>query len=526
MIQSCGETGSAEGWSETTSASTKIQTGVVCPPDIDGGPVNVFQDGIWVTDRLGNTGGVQAVPGDRAEISFSTLVGTAVTRVRWWRSVLKRFDNGWQSYTAIGSSDNIIDSCEIDTSVGTTCSAGGSDWYANDNDFTADRTSYVDLQNLSTTKVIAGVYCRPNADNVCGNGFSTNRAEANIYSAFLTIADPTPPSIGTPAGDGWTTTTWAQGTLPLSLSSTDLTGISATRVYADGSLIATLQRSCSYTGPKPCTDESNGAVGLPTAGLADGPHSIEVGAVDAAGNATRAQRGAPLLVDNAAPAAPVGLTSPRATANINTFSASWSLPADAGSPIDAARYQVCQDGICGATQAAPSLTGLDNITLPHAGTATLRVWLEDQLGHADPNAAATVQLTYTPPPTVEPPPVCACPPTPPVITPPPTTPPPTQRKSSPALKLTTLRRAGRVVTVGGTVSSEASGKVTIRYRARIRGRTHTLTKRVAIRRRAFRTTLTLTPSFAAQRSATVSVAYAGDADTTAQTRTATLRMRA
>jgi hypothetical protein len=58
----------------------------------------------------------------------------------------------------------------------------------------------------------------------------------------------------------------------------------------------------------------------------------------------------------------------------------------------------------------------------------------------------------------------------------------------------------------------------------VRGRLHTLTKHVPISHRAFRTTLTLSRLVASARSATVSVAYAGDADTTGQTRTATLRL--
>jgi hypothetical protein len=93
------------------------------------------------------------------------------------------------------------------------------------------------------------------------------------------------------------------------------------------------------------------------------------------------------------------------------------------------------------------------------------------------------------------------------------------------LKITTLRRAGSRVVVGGSVSSKASGTVTVRYRVRLHGRTRTLSKRVRIRRRAFRTTLMLARAYAAPRVATVSVAYGGDLDTTSQTRTSTLRLK-
>lgn len=269
-------------------------------------------------------------------------------------------------------------------------------------------------------------------------------------------------------------------------------------------------------------------------------HSYE----DSASNETRVRRNTPLLVDNSAPAAPVDIGSPQATSNTNNFSVAWLLPADSGAPITAARYQVCQAGSCGEVRAAPSTTRIDGLALPATGAVTVRVWLEDQLGHADPDSAATLALTYAAPP--------PSPPAPPAprdepqqapgeqsLTPglpgclvscgrpPAQGPPATQiKKVSPALKLTTLRRVGRRVTVAGTVGARASGRVTVRYRVRIRGRARTLTKRVAIARRAFRTTLMLSPAIAAARSATVSVAYSGDPDTVPQTRTATVRTRA
>ena len=226
------------------------------------------------------------------------------------------------------------------------------------------------------------VSLRHSDDNVCGNGVVAHACHAEIFSAFLTIADPTPPTVGTPAGEGWTAETWSQGTLPLSLASSDITGISATRVYADGSLIATLQRSCSYIRPRPCTDEPAGAVGLPTAGLADGAHQIEVGAADAAGNETRVQR-APLLVDNNAPAAPVGLGSPAPT---STTTASRPLVA-AGGHRHADRRRAVPDLPGGRVRRGAGRAvadRVDGLALPAEGEATLRVWLVDALGHEAP----------------------------------------------------------------------------------------------------------------------------------------------
>ena len=351
--------------------------------------------------------------------------------------------------------------------------------------------------------------------------------DAEIFSAFLTISDPTPPTVGTPAGAGWTADTWSQGTLPLALASSDTTGISATRVYADGSLIASLQRSCSYDRPRPCSDEPAGAVGLPTAGLADGAHQIAVSGVDAAGNETRVQRAAPLLVDNNAPAAPVGLVSPAPSSTENRFEARWSLPPDTGSPIVAARYQLCQAAVCGAVQTAPSLTAVDGLALPAEGDASLRVWLVDGLGHEAPAAGATLALRYAPPtlgPGPTPLPDLTPTPTPPAQPQPSPTPRPTP-KASPALKITSLRHAGRRITLRGTISARASGRVTVRFRTRVNRRTRTLTLHPAIHARAFRATFTLPRSLARARAGTAVVTYAGDADTRPATRQATIRWR-
>lgn len=537
VIQSCGETGSAAGWVETfNNDPIALASGVDCPPTHlapDSQAPDYQHAGVWAADRLGTDSGYEAVPGDRVELAFSPVVGTTIQRIRWWRSIFKQLDNHWQPYTSIGDPGQSPESCEF-AAGHQTCGVGGTDWFPYDNNFANDVLAYRDVPNLSASTVTAGVYCRANADNVCANGFSLPRAEVQILSAFLTIADSSVPVVDDVAGDGWAGSGWREGTLPLVVASRDVTGISASKVYADGSLVTALQRTCRYDRPRPCTDEGGAAVGIPTAGLADGPHVIDVGVVDAAGNETRTRRSEPLLVDNAAPGAPVGIGSPQATSSSNSFSIAWSLPVDTGSPITAARYQVCQAGTCGEVRTASSTTRIDGLVLPAAGAATVRVWLEDLLGHADPAGAATVALTYAPTPAPrndpeQPPgqqpltptlPVCglAC-----GVAPPPTT---QTRKVSPGLKVTTLRRVGRRVTIAGTVGARASGRVTVRYRVRIHGRTRTLTKRAEIKRRAFRTTLTLSAALAAARSATVSVAYPGDADTAPQTRTATLRTRA
>lgn len=532
VIQTCGETGSANGWATTTNTNTEaLAVGVDCPPSNrpPGFPTSFQQAGVWISDRLSSTGGApESNAGDRVETTFVPLPGTTITRLRYWRAIHIGAEDNYLPYISLSTRSNVIDTCVIGGQ--STCYAGGDDWFPNDAT-TTNRSSYRDLSDISASSIIVGLVCGDSDVHTCGNGSLLTHVDAEIFSAFLTISDPTPPMVGMPTGAGWTTDAWAQGTLPLALASSDATGISATRVYADGSLVASLQRGCGYDRPRPCSDEPAGAVGLPTAGLADGAHQIAVSGVDAAGNEARVERAAPLLVDNNAPAAPVGLASAAPSSTENRFEAHWALPADAGSPIVAARYQLCQAGVCGAVQTAPSLTAVDGLALPVEGDASLRVWLVDGLGHEAPNAAATLALRYAPP-TLGPgpPPIPDPPPTPmPTLPSPPSQPDPTPRptrKVSSALKITSLRHSGHRVTLRGTISARASGHVTIRFRTRVSGRTRTLTLHPAIHARAFRATFTLPRSLARARAGTAVVTYAGDADTRPATRQASIRWHA
>jgi hypothetical protein len=528
VIQSCGETGSANGWVTTNSNPAALAAGADCPPSNrpPGFPASFQQAGIWASDRLSNTGGApEASAGDRGESTFVPLAGTTITRLRYWRAIHKLADPGdrWQPYISLSTRSNVIDTCIIGGQ--STCYAGGDDWFPND-DTTTNRSSYRDLPDISASSIIVGLFCSDSDVHTCGNGSILTHVDAEIFSAFLTISDPTPPLVGTPTGAGWTADTWSQGTLALALASSDATGISATRVYADGSLITSLQRRCSYDRPRPCSDEPAGAVGLPTAGLADGAHQIAVAGVDAAGNKMLVQRAAPLLVDNNAPAAPVGLVSPAPSSIENSFEAHWSLPPDLGSSIVAARYQLCQAAVCGAVRTAPALTAVDGLALPAEGDASLRVWLVDGLGHEASAAGATLALRYAPPtpgPGPMPTPGLTPTPTPPALQSQPHPAPRPALKTAPALKITSLRYNGHRITLRGTISSRASGRVTVRFRTRVNHRTRILTLHPAIHARAFHATFTLPRSLTQARAGTAVVTYAGDADTSPATRQATIR---
>ena len=151
----------------------------------------------------------------------------------------------------------------------------------------------------------------------------------------------------------------------------------------------------------------------------------------------------------------------------------------------------------------------------------------DALGQEAQGGAAVLDINYAPAPPQGPAPVEI--PVPGPVPPGPAPVPPVvvkpSAKASPALKITSTRVAGRRVVVRGTVSARASGRVTARFRARAiaKGKTYTITARPRIRAKAFQATLALPRALDRARSGTVAVSYAGDADTRAASRQATIR---
>jgi len=493
-----------------------LAIGPECPPaprPTAGGALGLVQTGLWVSDRVTDGSpqpALDAVPGDHAELRFSTVPGTAITRVRLWRFVRKEHDGSWDPYVVLDDGTELA-RCEF-PAHDNYCIVGGDDWFPDDEWLWDQRHAYLHRDGVNASELIVGLRCVPNPNGVCVNsGTLPRNPEATIYSAFLTIAEGSPPAVGVPVGAGWSATGWTEGRLPLAVASQDLVGIYATRVYVDGELFVEKKGKCSFDRPRPCEDEQDGAdVSLPTEQLADGAHSVELAVVDAAGNEKRLQRPTPLLVDNHPPATPVGAHPVghwRTPTGVTTIR--WDLPPDAGRPIVEARYRICRSGQCTPPQKATSLTSIENLQLPGYGEWFVYVWLVDEAGHEDPSKAALVvvysDLVHSP-----------TPPSPPGSDEPPGgSPPPASRttKHPAKLRLVDVRRTTTGLRVRGSITARASGRVAIRVSGRVGKRTRTATGRARIRRRAFNTTIRLPRDLARAPRLTVTARYAGDADT-------------
>jgi hypothetical protein len=88
--------------------------------------------------------------------------------------------------------------------------------------------------------------------------------------------------------------------------------------------------------------------------------------------------------------------------------------------------------------------------------------------------------------------------------------------ASPQLKVTKARLRVKAVRVAGTAVAAATGKVTVRYAAKVGGKRRVVTKRVVLKTGTFRATLRLKPRMRRARRGLVTVSYPGDSAFRAQ----------
>lgn len=130
-------------------------------------------------------------------------------------------------------------------------------------------------------------------------------------------------------------------------------------------------------------------------GATEGVHYLHVRPVDAAGNwgdtAHMLYR-----VDFNAPTAPTGLVFAPTSSSTNTFTASWTNPAQAYAPLNACYYKLdaAPTSATDGTLVAGSPTSISGITASSEGTHTLYVWLRDSAGNTNHSNRASATFVY------------------------------------------------------------------------------------------------------------------------------------
>jgi hypothetical protein len=495
--------GADDAWSPETNDPTHLQLIRNCPPAAES-----ELDGMLVQSKLNSSAAPQT---SFAQWRFDAPAGASIMRLRLWREIGKR-DNEWELYT------RTADGARLGGTGGTSV-----------NDSDCDRTPDVftcqvgfpgsaagDWTGLNTSSVRVGLLC---ALSSCATGATLHDAWTAIYGAIVTVEDPTPPT-ASGAGGNLLTDTYVRGNATATLdSASDVTGIRAIQVKEGGTLRGQTQRTCDYSRRVPCTNlTAPDSVTVATSGMADGPHTLAIGATDAAGNFTAAATPT-VTVDNHAPAAATPTSPQQQTVTTPSATVGWQVPAGQVAPVTTAHITVCGPSTCRTTTPATGPNdGTATVALPDGfGLYSVLVSLEDAAGNVDSNQIATWQVSYPDPNPGRPPqqPTIQTPtPTNPAPLPVPQplpTPQPAPGKTSARLSTArpTVARDRRTIAVNGTVATGTTGKVTLKTTAKIDGRTRTVTKRATIRSGRYAAHLKL-PS-AAWRTVTLTVTYPGDA---------------
>jgi hypothetical protein len=172
----------------------------------------------------------------------------------------------------------------------------------------------------------------------------------------------------------------------VTFNASDPSGISGAQLLVDGSPTASVAGTCDYTRVVPCMSLAQ-TFTLETTRIPDGAHMATLQVENAAGNITQVTH--EIVIDNTAPAAPVGLAA--ALASDGSYTLAWNDPLGHAAPIVSATYQFCLAlGPCSLPEAGPDghIQGLH----PPAGATTARVWLTDAAGQSNPSSAATAAL--------------------------------------------------------------------------------------------------------------------------------------
>src|SRR3954469_16723443 len=222
---------------------------------------------------------------------------------------------------------------------------------------------YTDPVNASRVRI----------ESRCGAAWCPRNGVAamRIKNVRVRVRDDTPPSVSGGRGSLWTANGWLAGRQAVGFDASDGAGVRDVFVRVDGNEVAHRINGCDYTQRAPCSSMSLDETFV-TAGFGgDGPHTLSLEAVDAAGNPSTSTR--TVRVDNSPPDAPVDLAVVggdgwRAT---NSFDLQWKLaPAKTGAPVAGAEYALCpaSGGACvRGSRSGREITSIAGLKVPEPG---------------------------------------------------------------------------------------------------------------------------------------------------------------
>ncbi len=376
-VAQCGwHVGADAGWADT-SGGDKFRSDAWCVPPPGADPF----DGVHLKSltRQGPT----TVSGTRfARWRWTAPAGTAITQVRgsWWHALHDGLEQRLGAQPPGGGFDVFAAAATTDTTP--------REFVAG---FTTPVAAFEDR-----------LLCARGASKWCS---LQHGSWAGLRALTITLVDPSAPAAA--IGGGLLAGGWRRGTQSVAVHGADVgSGLRFGETILDGARVGLTEFGCAKaeiggqwraTAMRPCALEADAAQSVATTGLSDGPHAVGACVADFAGNAGCAPTRT-VLVDNTPPAHP---RAPRQSGGEgwrreNEFDLSWSNP-DQGpaSPIAGAVWRLTgPGGFDSGVRFADGRdrTSLAGLSLPAAGTYSLRLWLRDEAGNEDPAGAAELSL--------------------------------------------------------------------------------------------------------------------------------------
>jgi hypothetical protein len=379
-VTACSPTMSAGAWEQVNAFPSALSSANACGGPAIGPLAGGDPGALYGEDLVGAPAHIPS--GAQAGWTFTAPAGTTITAVSYYGSVDTGNNLDWVAglFSANGTG---LDTCQTNPAP---CSK-------------PNNQVAVTLGGFSTSGLFFGIECAPvSPDTYCLAGATQHFAQADMYSARVTLSETGTPSLSDLGGALWGGgVVW--GSEPVTFNAADLSGISQAALDGSHGQLALQPQSCDYSQTQPCPDLPSGSLGLNSTQLADGAQTLTLLVTNAAGNTTSVQSPT-IVVDNNGPSAPSSLTATPVGGGTDAVELSWSDPANPPQPVSGAFVQLCQTA-CGAPMAVNGSGGAQ-VTAPGPGTYTIRLWLVDQAGRGSAANAATTAVTVPAPPTTTP----------------------------------------------------------------------------------------------------------------------------
>ena len=225
---------------------------------------------LYGEDLVGSTSPVP--PGARTGWQLVAPPGTTITAISYYRALGTGLDLAWAAglFDAAG---NPLDTCNSNPQP---CAS-------------PNNQVPVARSGLSTSSLFFGVECLAEPpDTACVPGGSEHDAQAQLYSANVTLAEAGAPAVSNISGTLWGGGV-VSGTTSLTFNAGDVSGISQVAVAGPSGAVALQPESCNYTQTQPCPQLPQGSLSVNTTQLPDGPQQLDLFATNAAGNTTTIQ---------------------------------------------------------------------------------------------------------------------------------------------------------------------------------------------------------------------------------------------